>query len=410
MIRFRLFFILLLPVISVTSQTIEQELSDIEKSIQKLDSERLDLQNQREILKLQKIQLDMAQLGFPSDDLIKHSGMTLSYNEEREQANWVMHMILPDVEFGSVYRTNDFREDPLVITGSAVQQDYFLTDTSNTGEVSYDGYGYDRGHLAPSADFRWSRVALSESYLYSNMSPQLPNFNRETWAALEDHLRKYVIDNSAPLYVITAPIFMGSEQKLKRSINQLSIPTGFLKIAIDPMNEQGIAFFYEHQEASMSMESKAITIDEAEQFLGYDVFPLLNKFEDSITLDHWFDLSNQGLEPLAQDKLPRSHFNTVVAGKRINKQTIVCGNVVSSKISRSGHLWLNLDKPFPNQEFSIFIRDKDLTNFTYMPGKFLLNKNVCFEGKVKLMNNTPIIELAKENRIRLLQSRLLKND
>ena len=171
------------------------------------------------------------------------------------------------------------------------------------------------------------------------------------------------------------------------------------------MNQQGIAFFYEHQEASMSMESKAITIDEAEQILGYDVFPLLNKFEDSITLDHWFDLSNQGLEPLAQDKLPRSYFNTVVAGKRINKQTIVCGNVVSSKISRSGHLWLNLDKPFPNQEFSIFIRDKDLTNFTYEPGKYLLNKNVCFEGKVKLMNDTPTIELATENRINLLQSR-----
>lgn len=405
--------IILLLIITCTSlilsaQTLEQELDDIQQSINNLDRQRLDLLNQKEILQLQKIQYDMELLGFPSADVIKHSGMVLSYNEDREQANWVMHMILPDVEFGSVYRTNDFREDPSIPAGSAVRQDYFLTDTSSTGDVTYDGYGYDRGHLAPSADFRWSRVALSESYLYSNMSPQLPEFNRETWASLENHLRKYVIDHESPLYVVTAPIFEGEEKKLERSVNQLSIPSGFIKIAIDPQNQQGIAFYYEHAEEKASMASKAITIDQAEGLLGYDVFPFLDKYESTIKLDHWFDLSNQGVEPLAQEKLPRNHFNTIVGGKRINKQSIVCGNVVSSKISRSGHLWLNLDKPFPNQEFSIFIRDQDLINFTYEPGKFLLDKNVCFEGKVKLMNDTPTIELAKENEINVLNISQLK--
>jgi endonuclease G len=49
--------------------------------------------------------------------------------------------------------------------------------------------GWDRGYLAPSADFRWSEKALSESYFYSNMSPQLDDFNREGWAELEGLLR-----------------------------------------------------------------------------------------------------------------------------------------------------------------------------------------------------------------------------
>lgn len=41
-------------------------------------------------------------------------------------------------------------------------------------------------------DFRWSATALSESYFYSNMSPQLPVFNRQSWAKVEDMLRSYV--------------------------------------------------------------------------------------------------------------------------------------------------------------------------------------------------------------------------
>ena len=116
--------------------------------------------------------------------------MILGYNENHEQAQWVSHIVLPDVEKGNVSRTNNFRKDELVTSGTASKADYWYS-------------GYDRGHLAPSADFRWSKTALSESYFYSNMAPQLPELNREKWAELENAIREYVIENKIQVYVVT---------------------------------------------------------------------------------------------------------------------------------------------------------------------------------------------------------------
>ncbi|MFQ6097175.1 MAG: DNA/RNA non-specific endonuclease [Armatimonadota bacterium] len=61
-------------------------------------------------------------------------------------------------------RTNDFREDPLIPTGSAALADY-------------RGSGFDRGHLAPAGDTHWSRRVMSESFLRANMSPPRPGVN-----------------------------------------------------------------------------------------------------------------------------------------------------------------------------------------------------------------------------------------
>jgi endonuclease G len=72
--------------------------------------------------------------------------------------------------------------DDKVSCGTAVEADYFLRTENPDGTHGYDGFGFDRGHLAPSADFRWSATALSESYYYSNMTPQRPGFNQESWA------------------------------------------------------------------------------------------------------------------------------------------------------------------------------------------------------------------------------------
>ena len=159
--------------------------------------------------------------------------MCLVYDEDHEQAKWVLHKISNDIIDGKVSRTNDFRVDPLIESGSAEEKDYFLKIKLNSGKYDYDGFGYDRGHLAPSADFRWSQKALSESYFYSNMSPQLPSFNREKWAELEGLIRSYIFENNRPLIVYTGPVLHDQLAKVSRSINGVSIPEQFFKIVID---------------------------------------------------------------------------------------------------------------------------------------------------------------------------------
>ena len=108
---------------------------------------------------------------------------------------------------------NNFRKDELVTSGTASKADYWYS-------------GYDRGHLAPSADFRWSKTALSESYFYSNMAPQLPELNREKWAELENAIREYVIENKIQVYVVTGGILNDSLPRMqnKGRENEVSIP------------------------------------------------------------------------------------------------------------------------------------------------------------------------------------------
>ena len=100
--------------------------------------------------------------------VIRYAGFALKYNEEYEQAEWVAYQLTDDEVQGTIERTNNFRADQNITTGSAALADY-------------KGSGYDRGHLAPAADMRWSHNAMSDSFFMSNMSPQLPGFNRGVW-------------------------------------------------------------------------------------------------------------------------------------------------------------------------------------------------------------------------------------
>ena len=95
-----------------------------------------------------------------SDQIIQHSAYTLNYDEQHEQASWVAYILTSTHIRGTFNRTNDFREDYKVKTGSASLSDY-------------KGSGYDRGHLAPAGDMKWSSTAMSESFFMSNMSPQM---------------------------------------------------------------------------------------------------------------------------------------------------------------------------------------------------------------------------------------------
>ena len=99
------------------------------------------------------------------DQVHKYTGFTLEYDESTEQAFWVAYELTRSEVARTVRRTDDFRPDPNISTGSAILSDY-------------KGSGYDRGHLAPAGDMKFSRQTMIESFYMSNMSPQLPAFNR----------------------------------------------------------------------------------------------------------------------------------------------------------------------------------------------------------------------------------------
>ncbi len=421
-IRFSLstsFLIVLLCFTYLTSQgqNFDKDIANLEVQIANLDQQKQKINQQIETTKLNKIQYDLLQVGLPSilpgEEIIKHAAYCLVYSEEHEQPRWVAHIIIPDVIKGTVFRTNDFRPDPLIKTGSAVEEDYFLKTMNKDSTYSYDGFGYDRGHQAPSADFRWSQTALSESYYYSNMAPQLPDFNRGSWGDLEDALRGYLYRYpTTQLYIVTGPILSKDLPVIERGKNKVSIPKEFYKVALDLKNKKAIGFIMPNQKITAPLKTFAVPINEIEERTGIDFFSkipteLQENLESQVNTADWLpETSSADVEPLHQETLQRNQFNTVQAKNWMNKSTeiSVCGTVVGTRVSKAGNILINLDKQFPNQVFTVFIKKEFIPNFSYKPEKELAGKVICVKGRVIDLGGTPSVFIENERELSIEQT------
>lgn len=396
------------------TQSYTEKINKIEKEIKLTEKQKESLFKQLEEYKLLQIGYDLEQVGlptvFPGEQLVKHAAFYLDYAEKYEVARWVAHIILPDVTFGTVTRTNDFRVDSSITTGSSVEADYFLKFMKPDSTYSYDGFGYDRGHLAPSADFRWSQTALSESYFYSNMSPQLPEFNREGWGELEDAIRGYMYRNpKTQLYVITGPILNDSLPRIERGVNKVAIPAYFWKIAFDLNNQRAIGFLMPNAKITKPLSSYAVTISELEKKTGLQFFTKLppevkQKISNQYVIKDWLPEKNfSDAEVMDQEMLPRNFFNTEVANNYMNSndEITVVGTVVGARVSKAGNILLNLDKQFPKQIFTVFIKKENIPNFSYKPDTELKGKVISVKGRVVGLGGVPAMFIANENSIHL---------
>ena len=207
------------------------------------------------------------------EKIIHHTGYSFVYSEDHEQAKWVAY-VLNSKELNGIFdRSDNFREDPSVSSGSASNLDYAKS-------------GYDRGHLAPAADMKWSEKAMSESFYYSNMSPQLPAFNRGIWKKLEEKVRDWALENDSIL-IVTGPILSFKKGIKQAAIgpNSVTVPVYYYKAILDFKKEKSksIAFILPNQGSKMPLQSFMVSIDYLEKFSEIDFFYKLDdKLETSI--------------------------------------------------------------------------------------------------------------------------------
>ena len=247
-----------------------------------------------------------------SSDIVAHSFYALCYSEPHEQASWVAYdLSRTEATRKASDRTDDFRQDPAVSTGSASLSDY-------------RGSGYDRGHLAPAGDMTFSGRAMSESFYLSNMSPQEPSFNRGIWRSLESLVRGWAIENGH-LYVVTGGIFQTVKGKI--GSNRVSVPGHYYKVILvnQPLVQKAVAFILPNQKGSGPLSRYVTTIDEVERRTGIDFFTALT---DSVEegLESAVDLSAWSFRSDA----PRTYSQTRTA-RAINQPT----NHTSSRTTAS---------------------------------------------------------------------------
>jgi len=410
----RLFLILvLLANLSVTfSQT---PLQIKEAQLREIKTKERAISDEIEALKLQDCVLKLNEIGIPLSqsplDIAEHSAMIIGFNCDLKLAAWSFHVLSPDVLVGGVSRTNDFRKDSLIECGDGVEQDYFTKKLQDDGTYKFENFGFDRGHLAPSADFRWSQKALSESYFYSNMTPQAPGFNRESWAEVEDLMRRIMANNPRTYYIVTGPILDENLPKVVKGTNKLPIPAFHYKIIADvnAENPKGMAFLMPNKKCDMPPSAYVVSIDSIEKLTGLDFFSKIDgtnaqKIESKADFSLWNAQTKEGdVEPLYVFDLPKGHFNTAQAISKVGSKVSIIGKVVSAKFAaKSQATFLNLDQSFPHQLFTVTIWKDARRNFSYKPEDDLNGKYIVVTGLVEMdKNGLPVINVTNEKQIKL---------
>lgn len=176
---------------------------------------------------------------------------------------------------------------PEDLDGPARRLSHFSVDPALPGDVQgrhddYTNSGYARGHLAPAEDMSRSARIMAESFLITNVCPQIQDgFNSGVWSGLEGRIRGWVAQRGA-LTVITGPVFQPSGRTVSYGLigeHDLAVPSAFFKIVVDPRPQGGpeaLAFLMPNEDCrGEGLEEFLTTIDAIEAQTGLDLLSAL---------------------------------------------------------------------------------------------------------------------------------------
>ncbi len=207
----------------------------------------------------------------PEDQLLCREGYALGYSFKKKAPMWVAYMLTSESVKRKFKRSSSFREDEEL----PVEYRALLSD--------YKGSGYDRGHMAPSATVDSSHNAMEESFLLSNMTPQLSGFNRKGWRALEKKVRDWTNERNE-LYVVTGALFEGKPKTIGDGVY---VPSHLFKVIYDWRSQEAIGFIVPHKAFSkVDLPGFIVSVDEVESRSGLDFNPELEEvIEERIEAD-----------------------------------------------------------------------------------------------------------------------------
>lgn len=128
--------------------------------------------------------------------------------------------------------------------------------------------GYDRGHMAPSAD-AYSADSQDGTFLLSNMIPQDPDNNRHLHESIEAAVR-HEASRRGDLYVITGPLFKGG--KIKALKGRVVVPTGIFKCIYDQRRQEAGCYL---ENNAPGQDYSKISVSQAENLAGINLYPAM---------------------------------------------------------------------------------------------------------------------------------------
>lgn len=200
--------------------------------------------------------------------VVLHDYYMLSYSEPHEQAEWVAYTLK------KAHLTYDDRKRPYFIEDPKVR-------SKSADWKNYRGSGYDRGHLCPAGDRRFSERAYNETFYTSNITPQDRDFNAGVWNRLEMQIRQWC-KRYGDLHIITGGVLKGKMDEI--GDEDVDVPNAFYKIVV---RQQGkgykvLGFLMPHKESSMPLKKFLVPVDSLESLTGLDFFKDLNGLEEQL--------------------------------------------------------------------------------------------------------------------------------
>ena len=210
--------------------------------------------------------------------IVHHEGYSLSYSEPHEQAEWVAYELKKSHLSNTNFKRPYFEIDKSVKTKAAHWR-------------SYKNSGYDRGHLCPAGDRKYSQFTHNETFLTSNISPQRHTFNAGVWNRLEQKVRYWASRNDG-VFVVTGGVLKNDLKTIGK--DKVSVPNEFYKIILDNNNGQTkvLAFLLPHEDSNTPLYEFVTSVDKIENLTGIDFFSELsdeveNKIEASSSYKAW---------------------------------------------------------------------------------------------------------------------------
>ena len=146
----------------------------------------------------------------------------------------------------------------------------------------YSNSGWDKGHMAPSADMKWFQTAMTESFYLTNICPQDPTLNGRDWHTLENRVRDWA-QRFERVWVVCGPIVQDNQYGTIGE-QEVTVPDGFFKAILRQDTDgsrHAIAFVFENNAIRQPLQDAVVTVDSLEALIGYDLFANL---EDSIEI------------------------------------------------------------------------------------------------------------------------------
>lgn len=163
--------------------------------------------------------------------VFERKGYSIAYDGRTRNAFWVYEKLTRQTLEGEGENRHNIH----------FKSDSALPDAIRTTLDDFVGSGFDLGHLCPYVDLRSDSKAAHETFLLSNISPQLPHLNRGHWMQLEKLIRNLTLQYQT-VHVITMPLFLPKDRIVSyRTIgkNQIAVPTHFCKVVFAE-KEEGI--------------------------------------------------------------------------------------------------------------------------------------------------------------------------